>query len=74
MNFIGIDPIKALIFTAVFNGIAAVPLIYLVARLSTNKDVLGEQYVGRFWSKLGLWSAWAVMFAAAIALLVSFLL
>jgi len=74
MNFIGIDPIKALIFTAVFNGIAAVPLIYLVARLSTNKAVLGEQYVGRFWSRLGLWSAWIVMFVAAIALLISFLL
>ena len=31
INFIGIDPIKALVFTAVFNGVAAVPLIFLIA-------------------------------------------
>ena len=31
INFIGIDPIKALIFTAVFNGVAAVPLLFFIA-------------------------------------------
>src|SRR3989339_351701 len=31
LNFIGIDPIKALVFTAVFNGVASVPLLFLLA-------------------------------------------
>lgn len=70
-NFIGLDPIKALIFTAVFNGIAAVPLIYLIARVSTRADVMGE-YRSKWLSKLGLWSAFGVMAAAALALLISF--
>ncbi len=71
-NFIGFDPIKALIFTAVFNGIAAVPLIYLIARVSSRSDVMGEHKSG-FASKLGLWIAFIVMGVFAVALLMSFL-
>jgi Mn2+/Fe2+ NRAMP family transporter len=69
-NFIGIDPIKALIFTAVFNGIAAVPLIYLIARISRRKDVMGE-HQSKWLSQVGLWACFAVMAAAAVALLLS---
>ncbi len=72
-NFIGFDPIKALILTAVFNGIAAVPLIYFIARISSRSDVMGEHKSGS-WSKLGLWVAFAVMGVFAIALLSSFVL
>ncbi|MFA6177693.1 MAG: divalent metal cation transporter [Candidatus Paceibacterota bacterium] len=71
-NFIGFDPIKALIFTAVFNGIAAVPLIYFITRLSSRTDVMGEYKSGSA-SKLGLWTAFIVMGLFAIALLISFL-
>lgn len=71
-NFIGLDPIKALVLTAVFNGIAAVPLIYLIARISSREDIMGEHKSG-VWSKLGLWIAFAVMAVFAIALLTSFL-
>lgn len=71
-NFMGIDPIKALIFAAVFNGIAAVPLIYLIARVSSRQDVMGE-YKSRWISKLGVWVTFGVMAVAAVALLVSFL-
>lgn len=69
-NFIGLDPIKALIMTAVFNGIVAVPLIFLILRISGRKEVMGE-YKSKFWSKFGLWAAFIVMFAAAVALLIS---
>jgi Mn2+/Fe2+ NRAMP family transporter len=69
-NFVGIDPIKALIMTAVFNGLVAVPLIFLILRLSSRRDVMGE-YKSGFWSKFGLWAAFIIMFAAAIALIVS---
>ncbi len=72
MNFIGLDPIKALVLTAVFNGIAAVPLILLVAILSSSRKVMGE-YRSGIWSRLGLWAAWAMMAAAAVALLWSFI-
>ena len=71
-NFIGFDPIKALIFTAVFNGIAAVPLIYFIVKVSGNSSVMGEHKSG-WLSKLGLWTAFATMGSFAIALLWSFL-
>jgi NRAMP (natural resistance-associated macrophage protein)-like metal ion transporter len=71
LNFVGLDPVKALVLTAVFNGIVAVPLIFLIARLSSRQDVMGN-HRSRLWSKLGLWTAFGVMGLAAMALLISF--
>ncbi|MHB1172446.1 MAG: NRAMP family divalent metal transporter [Lacisediminihabitans sp.] len=71
-NFVGLDPIKALVLTAVFNGIVAVPLIYLIIRVSSRSDVMGGHTSG-IWSRLGLWIAFVVMAAAAVALLISLL-
>jgi len=67
INFIGINPIKALVFTAVFNGIAAVPLIYLIARINANKNIMGEHSGGRL-SQALIWLTFIIMGAAAIAM------
>ena len=67
INFVGIDPVKALVYAAVLNGIAAVPLLFLIARISSNPKIMGE-YNSKFISKLMLWSSFAAMGAAAIAL------
>ena len=69
-NLIGIDPIQALVATAVFNGLVAVPLILVIALLSSREDVMGK-YRSGFWSKAGLWTTFAVMAAAAVALVLS---
>jgi NRAMP (natural resistance-associated macrophage protein)-like metal ion transporter len=71
-NFIGFDPIKALVFTAVFNGIAAVPLIYLIARIAGRADIMGEYKSGTL-SQLGIWIAFVVMGVFGAALLYSFI-
>lgn len=42
INFLGIDPIRALIFTAVFNAVAAVPLLFMIARIGNNRNIMGE--------------------------------
>lgn len=42
MNFIGLDPIKALVFAAVFNSIAAVPLLFILARIGNDENIMGE--------------------------------
>lgn len=68
LNFIGIDPIKALVFTAVFNGVAAVPLLYLIARINGNADILGSN-VGGALSRAVVWLAFGIMGLAAVALL-----
>lgn len=62
-NFLGIDPIKALIFTAVFNGIAAVPLLFMIARVGNNGNIMGK-YKNGLISNLGVYAAFVVMTAA----------
>jgi NRAMP (natural resistance-associated macrophage protein)-like metal ion transporter len=68
LNFVGIDPIKALVYSAVFNGIAAVPLLYLIARLNGRGDILGE-YRGGPLSRTFVWLAFVVMAIAGAALI-----
>jgi len=67
INFIGIDPIKALVFTAVFNGVAAVPLIFLIARIARNKKIMGE-YRSGWLSNTVVWITFLVMLASAVAM------
>jgi NRAMP (natural resistance-associated macrophage protein)-like metal ion transporter len=71
LSLFGIDPIQALVATAVINGIVAVPLIFLILRVSSRADVMGTYRSGR-WSRLGLWVTFVLMGAAAAALLASF--
>jgi len=67
INFIGIDPIKALVFTAVFNGVAAVPLIFLIARIARNKKIMGEHRSG-WLSNSVVWITFVVMLLSAVAM------
>lgn len=71
MNFVGLDPIKALIFTAVFNGIAAVPLLFVIAKVGNNARIMGEYKNGHL-SNFFVRLACAVMTLAALVLLYSF--
>jgi NRAMP (natural resistance-associated macrophage protein)-like metal ion transporter len=68
MNFMGIDPIKALVFTAVFNGVAAVPLLFLIARINGSRAILGSRR-GGVWSRSIVWLTFGVMGVCAVALL-----
>jgi Mn2+/Fe2+ NRAMP family transporter len=67
INFIGIDPIKALIVTAVLNGVVAVPLIGLIAVISSSEKIMGEHRSG-WLSKVLLWATFVLMLVAAIGM------
>lgn len=67
INFVGIDPIQALIFTAVFNGIAAVPLLWMIARVGNNRQIMGDYKNGTM-SNLFVRIALIVMTVAVLAL------
>lgn len=43
LNFVGLDPIKALIFAAVANGLVAPVILVLIVLLSSNKKVMGDK-------------------------------
>lgn len=67
INFIGIDPLKALVYTAVLNGIAAVPLLFLIVKIAASDKIMG-QYKSGLLSKILLWTTFVIMGAAAVAL------
>ncbi len=67
INFIGIDPVKALVYAAVLNGVAAVPLLFLVAKIAANEKIMGE-YKSRWLSSTLLWFTFIAMGAAAVAM------
>lgn len=70
INIIGIDPIQALIFTAVFNAVASVPLLWMIFRVGNNKEVMGE-YHNKLLSNLGVLAAFALMGIASLVLFYS---
>ena len=64
-----INPMKALIWSAVINGIVAVPLMAVIIILASNKSVMGDYTASRPIVILG-WIATAIMGAAALGMLV----
>jgi len=66
--FIGVNPIKALFWAAVINGIVAVPIMILMMFMGSNKDVMGD-FTLTPKTKIFGWIATAVMFLAAAGLL-----
>lgn len=66
INFIGISPVKALIYTAVLNGVASVPLVFLIIKISSSEKIMGE-YKSGLLSKIFLWITFLAMASAAIA-------
>ena len=67
LNFIGIDPIKALVFAAVFNGVSAVPLLFVIGRINGSNKILGDNRGGPI-SRTFVWITFAVMAVGALAL------
>ena len=67
LDFSGIDPIKALIWSAVINGIVAVPLMIAVMHMSSMKRIMGNFTVQGKTKVLG-WLATTLMTVTAIIL------
>ena len=72
INFLGVDPIKLLVYTSVLNGVAAVPLIFLIIRISRDRVIMGEHVSGSL-SVVFTWLALGIMAAAAVGALISLL-
>ena len=70
INFLGINPISALVLSAVLNGLIAGPLLILVMLISNDPRAMGERTNGRLLNVVG-WITTAVMCIAALALIVT---
>jgi NRAMP (natural resistance-associated macrophage protein)-like metal ion transporter len=69
MNFVGIDPIAALIYSAVVNGLVAPVVLILIVLLSSSKKVMGGRINGSWTNSVG-WVTTILMVIAGIATIV----
>lgn len=73
MNFTGINPIKALIYSAVLNGLIAPVILFFVVRISSDKKLMGKWSNNWFTTVIG-WIVIALMTVSGGAAVVSMLL
>lgn len=71
MNFFHINPIKALFYTAVLNGLVSPLLIILMARIASNRKIMGEKTNAPITIYVAYFTAF-VMILAGAALIWSF--
>ncbi|BCH12064.1 hypothetical protein MesoLj131c_63220 [Mesorhizobium sp. 131-3-5] len=69
LNFTPINPIKALYWSAVVNGVVAAPVVAVMMLMTARSDIMGETPVP-MWMRLIGWLATAVMGAAATLMVV----
>jgi NRAMP (natural resistance-associated macrophage protein)-like metal ion transporter len=67
LNFTPLDPVKALIWSAVVNGVVAVPIMVMTVLMAARRDVMGQFVLGPVLKVLG-WLATAVMALAAVGM------
>jgi NRAMP (natural resistance-associated macrophage protein)-like metal ion transporter len=70
VSYSPIDPIKALFWSAVVNGVVAVPLMAIIMLLVSRKSLMGV-FVATPWQRWGGWLATAVMSVAAVLMFVT---
>jgi NRAMP (natural resistance-associated macrophage protein)-like metal ion transporter len=73
INFTRINPVKALIVTAIINGLIAPPLLALILQISNNSKIMGSRTNGRLINTFG-WMTLVAMLLAALALVASWVM
>jgi len=68
INFIGLDPIRALYYAAIINGIIAVPLLITVIKVANDKKILHKHTNRRLSNVLG-WFTVAIMGVSIIIMI-----
>lgn len=68
IDYAGMNPMKALVWSAVINGFLSPPLLIVIMLISNNRKVMGKRVNGRVLNSLG-WLTTILMLVAAIALI-----
>ena len=68
LNFIGIDPIKTLIYSAILNGVISPVMIFFIVRISGSSEIMGK-YKNKKWTSFFGWFAVVLMSAVALSTL-----
>lgn len=71
INFIGLDPIKTLIYSAVLNGLTAPFVLFFIVKISSDKGIMNNWTNHPFITIIG-WLTTIIMGIVAIATIISF--
>jgi NRAMP (natural resistance-associated macrophage protein)-like metal ion transporter len=71
MNFLGINPIKALVYASVINGVVSVPILYVIMKIANDKEILKGNTNGRLTNVIG-WLTFIIMAVATIIMFITF--
>ena len=72
INFIGVNPMKALVLAGIVQGFSTPPLMLLIMVMTNRRSIMGEKVNGPVVNTLG-WLTTAIIFAASGCLLFSFI-
>jgi Mn2+/Fe2+ NRAMP family transporter len=70
MNFLGFNPMKALVFSGIVQGFSTPPLLLLIILMTNNRKIMGKR-VNTFWLNVLGWTTTVAIFAASIGLIVT---
>ncbi len=70
MNFLGFNPMKALVWSGIVQGFSVPPLLLLMMLLTNRRKVVGARTNGRWTNFLG-WTTTAVTFLCTLALVLT---
>jgi NRAMP (natural resistance-associated macrophage protein)-like metal ion transporter len=70
MNFLHIDPVRALVWAAVLNGLAAAPLMVVIMLMASNRKVMGKFALPSYLLWMG-WIATGVMTVVCVGVIAS---
>jgi len=70
LNFTPINPISALYWSAVINGVTAVPVMAIMMLLTARTDIMGE-FIVRGWLKILGWAGTILMGLVVVAMIVT---
>src|SRR3954454_5712360 len=73
LNFLGLNPMKALVWSGIVQGFSTPPLLLLILLMTNNPAIMGDRVNGRRTNVLG-WITVAAIFSASIGLVVSWFL
>jgi NRAMP (natural resistance-associated macrophage protein)-like metal ion transporter len=73
MNFIGINPMKALVFAGIVQGFSTPPLMLLIMLMTNNRKIMGEHVNSTRLNILG-WVTTVAIFLASLTLIVTWII
>lgn len=73
MNFLGFNPMKALVFSGIVQGFSAPALLLLIMLMTNNRKIMGERVNGKGINVLG-WVTTVAVFSATICLVITWIM